>query len=349
MNGLWLSPLNTEVIFKTILHQNDIHVLDLGNNFLQNKGCQQLSKCLGTLKQLKVLNLSNNYITAEGLDAIFSIADNGEKKKDIINSLQLEELILSKNPLGNASIRILEKFLRYSKTSQTLKKLHISNCHLTRIEINCDLCFGKLHDFDISFNKIHLELLETALKKLNFNHLQHLNINYCLRRNPMMMMIAGGGNSQKTFNSSSKSDQMLIDLLENGNCMELKSLQLSGYHLTDLTMYKLIECLKNASNLQLLQINNNRQLSSTTFKFILDKLKQLRKLICENCQNIIDEQCLEQMEFAPSNIQLPEYISINLEPKFIDRFRRIWENVWKNRAKIIMFDTNVIFSCTTNI
>lgn len=336
INGNFMCPLDTEPIFKTLLNQNNIYILDLGNNFLQNEGCQQLSKCLGTLKQLRILNLSNNYITSEGLDVLLSV-EVGDKAKEIC-ALKLEELVLSRNPLGNASIKIIDNFLKSSITSKTLKKLHLSQCNLTRIEVNCFLCLDRLRDFDISFNRIHAELFEVVLQKLNVSLLQNLNINYCFRYESI-----SGGNPRKTFNTCSRTDQMIIDFFQGGNCGELKSVHLSGCHLKDLTMYKIIEFLKNASNLELLDISDNIQLSSTTFKFIMEKLTQLRKLKCENCHNIIDEQYIEQLEAAMPDIRIAEYISISLNTNLIDRFRFIWQSLWEHKAKMVSFDSNIIF------
>lgn len=345
ISNCWFSPIDTEAVFKTLLHQNHIQILDFSNNFLQNEGCKQLSKCLHTLKQLRILNLCNNYITTEGIDALFSIEGGGNEKSKDICELKLEEIILSRNPIGNTSIRTLEKFLKHSKTSQTLRKLHISQCNITRIEVNCDLCCNLLQDIDISFNKIQWELLNVLLQKLKNSNLENLNINYSLQNSKDEME----SRCNKKLSTFTTNAHILVELFpENMVWCKLKSLHLSRCNLTDLNMYKIIESLKNSTSLELLDLSDNVLLSATTLKFIFNKLMQLRELIFENCPNIIDEYCLQEIERKlMDGFKLPSYLALTLNTNLVDRVKLLWNSFWGDKAKILSSDANLIL-CTND-
>jgi len=70
LSALWMRAQQTEPIFKALLHQARLTVLDLSRNFIGNEGCQQLAKSLPTLLQLKALRLQCNAIGSQGLEAL---------------------------------------------------------------------------------------------------------------------------------------------------------------------------------------------------------------------------------------------------------------------------------------
>ncbi|XP_061393447.1 tonsoku-like protein [Musca vetustissima] len=313
LNDLWLSPLQTEPIFKAVLHQSNLRSLDLYNNSLQNEGCRQLAKALPTLTNLISLNLSGNLISSDGLEVVLSGAS---------NLSCIEEIILSQNPLRNDSVRILDRFCATS-AGKSLRKLHLSHCNLTNL-YDFDLNFYELVDFDISFNQLKEESLQKILTKLNSCRLQSLNLNYIKTDDEFK----SGGAAL-----SSRTTERLITFFESGTCEKFRSISLAGWYLSDVDIYKIVLCLSRANDLEIFNISDNERLSSSSLHFTLDKIPQLRKLLAGNCIRLLDVDNLQRLSQLQS---IPNYMSFSIDREIsvtdlTHQLSTLWISLWGDR------------------
>lgn len=322
LNDFWLNSVQLEVIFKAIWHQNNIGILDLSNNCIKNDVCRQLGKSLSTLKQLKTLNLKGNFITADGLDMLLSYPG-VEQLPDIV------ELILSQNPLNNTCLRTLDRFCN-STCRKSLQKLHLSQCQLTNL-YDYDLCFHQLLDFDISFNQLEDESIRNMLQKLNSCRIQNLNLNYIKKEQ-----------SSEDYKNSLLADT-LCEFFESGTCEKIKNIELVGCQLLDVNIYKIVQCLSRANDLELLNISNNSRLSYSSLHFIFDKLPQLRKLFAINCTNLIDPDKLDRLTISK---HLPNFVAITLNSCYsttlIESLKNLWHLHWGERGMTMAYGNNYV-------
>ncbi|XP_037944200.1 tonsoku-like protein [Teleopsis dalmanni] len=320
LNDFWLNSQQTEPLFKAVMHQTNLQVLDLSNNFIQNQGCVQLAKSLPTLKQLKTLNLKCNFITVEGLESILSSADKLEN---------FTELNLSQNPLGNSSLRLLDKFCN-SVAGKTLQKLNLSQCNLTSL-YDYDLCYYQLTEFNMSFNNLTDESIRILLTKLNPSRLQYLNLSY-------IKVI------EKNDKNHPATVDRFVEFFESGTCEKFKHIAFAGCNLSDTQIYKIIQCLERANDLEVLDISDNSRVSALSLQFILEKLPQLRKLVAVNCDGMIDEQRLQSLSKLE---HFPNFMSLTIssdceESDYKQKLCSLWQNHWCDEAKNISFGDNLI-------
>lgn len=310
-----LTPDLTETIFKAILHQNNIRVLDLSNNFLQNEGCKQLGKSLATLKQLKSLNLQGNCITNDGLDSL--IAPN-------VTLDDLEELNLSQNPLGNKCLRSLDKLL---KDCKSLQKLHLSHCDITNF-YEFDLNFYELTDFDVSFNSLTTDCFKKLMTSLNTSRLQNLNLSFCIK------------------SDKNNSPARIGELFESGTCEKFKKIELAGCHLNDGDVYKFVQSLNKATELEVFNLAENPLLSPLALQYVLDELISIKKLIVTNCPKIVD---VRKLCTYPESKVLPNFISLTMsdvDMEDVGRLKEFWDEHWGGRGSVKTFGTQ--FVCFVN-
>lgn len=328
LSDFWLTPLQTETIFKAILHQGNLRILDLSNNFIQNTGCRQLAKSLPTLKQLKSLNLKGNFITTDGLESLMH---------GIEVASSLEELILSQNPLGNSSLRIIDRLCKGS-VGKSLQKLHLSQCNLTEI-FSSDLAFYNLTDFDISFNTLSDDAIHKLLLNLNCCRLQSINLSYIKLQQKDAMST-----------DSNYLAEELSEFFESGTCEKFKKIELIGCHLKDVNVYKIVQSLSRSKDLELLNLSNNVHLSNTSLYFIFDKLPQLRKLVAINCIHLFD---VDKMERLTELKRIPNFISItfqNVDAVAIvsENLRQLWRFHWGDVGKIKIYNNDFILYTSDN-
>lgn len=215
-------------------------------------------------------------------------------------------------------------------SGKSLKKLHISQCNLTQL-YDYDLAFYQLLDFDISFNQLTDESIHKLLSKLNSCRLQNLNLS-CIKIDP-----------PDDYQLNTFLGDKLAEFFEGGTCEKFKSIELVGCHMSDVNIYKIVQCLNRGNDLELFNISNNVRLSSSSLHFILDKLPQLRKLVAINCSNLIDDDKVERL----TNLkQIPNFISITLTSCDLSRLSlqlcQLWQIHWGDRGKIKSYDNNLI-------
>ncbi|KAH8375188.1 hypothetical protein KR200_001223 [Drosophila serrata] len=315
LSGLWMRASQTEPVFKALLHQARLTVLDLSRNFIGNEGCQQLAKSLPTLLQLKALRLECNAIGYQGLEAL--LCGQGMDKLEL-----LEELSLSQNPLGNASLRMLHKFCA-SPAGRALTSLKIAQCELTELQ-DFDLAYHQLTRFDISFNQLTQQSVRRLTEQLNSCRLEHLNLSYV--RWPLDEA------------SGFALGELLVTLLEGGTCERFTRVELAGCGLSDAHLYKISQHLGKAKQLQWLDISDNGKLSGTAFGYILDELPQLRTILVTNCTNLLDDSRLQKLE---EQKQLPRRLELTIDeqmfstPGVLGTLQSIWQLQFGDKAKML--------------
>ncbi|XP_030571588.1 tonsoku-like protein [Drosophila novamexicana] len=313
--GLWLREAQTEPVFKALLHQARLTVLDLSCNFIGNEGCQQLAKALPTLLQLKTLRLRCNAISNAGLDALLC----GHDMDKLDN---LEELQLSQNPLGNASLRTLHRFCA-SGAGRALNSLHLSQCELTELQ-DFDLAYTQLTTFDISFNQLTLQSVRRLSEQLNSSRLENLNLSYV--RWPL--------DEQSGFALG----EHLVTLLESGTSERFVRLEFAGCGLIDAHIYKLTQQLNKAKQLEWLDISDNERLSGAALGYVLDELPQLRVLLATNCIRLLDDLRLQKLE---QQKQLPKRMDLSIDEQTFSlagalaTLIDIWQLKWGDNAKVL--------------
>ncbi|XP_075170251.1 tonsoku-like protein [Haematobia irritans] len=328
LHDFWLSPTQTEPVFKAVLHQSNLRTLDLGNNFIQNEGCRQLAKALSTLKHLKSLNLSGNFITSDGLEVLLSATG---------SSITLEELILSQNPLRNDSIRILDRFCK-GPAGKSIHKLHLSHCSITQL-YDYDLNYYELYDFDISFNHLTDDVLQVLLSKLNSCRLQNLNLSY----------INFLQNDDNPRISSTSTAERLVDFFESGTCEKFRNIELAACQLNDVDIYKIVLCLSRSNDLELFNISDNKRITSSSLFFIFDKMSHLRKLEATNCLRLFEINNLDRLLHLQ---HIPNYVSITVDDNsmqdLLHQLSILWQSHWGDRGKIKSYGNNIILYVNKN-
>ncbi|XP_067644461.1 tonsoku-like protein [Eurosta solidaginis] len=311
LSDYWLLPPSTEPLFKAVLHQANLRIINLSNNFIQNEGCRQLAKSIPTLKQLKALNLKGNFITADGIDALLTTPSGLE---------ELEELNLSQNPLGNDSLRILERYCN-SSAARSLQQISLANCNLTNL-YDYDLAFYQLSALDLSYNKLTDDSLRKLLKKLNASRLRELNLSYTQEN------IHSADERNAAINA-----EHITTFFESGTCEKFRRIKLCGCHLRDMNIYKIAQNIQKASELDLLALNDNKKLTGATLLTILTKIPQLRKLCAINCLEFVDDERLDKIEQLK---QMPSFLTLTLGDNYDEyerRLRNIWQLNWGDKAQ----------------
>ncbi|KAH8380263.1 hypothetical protein KR009_009736 [Drosophila setifemur] len=315
LSGLWMRAEQTEPIFKSLLHQARLTILDLSRNFIGNEGCQQLAKSLPTLLQLKALRLQCNAIGYQGLEAL--LCGPSMDKLEL-----LEELQLGQNPLGNASLRILNKFCA-SPAGRALTSLQIAQCELTELQ-DFDLGFNQLTRFDISFNQLTQQSVRLLTDQLNSCRLEHLNLSYVRWPLDEACGFALG--------------ERLVSLLEGGTCERFIRVELAGCGLSDAHLYQIGQHLSKAKQLQWLDISDNSRLSGAALGYLLDELPQLRTLLATNCSKLMDDTRLQKLE---QQKQLPRRLDLSIDeqvfsmPGALETLLSIWQLQFGDKAKML--------------
>lgn len=316
LSGLWLRETQTEPVFKALLHQARLTILDLSCNFIGNEGCQQLAKALPTLLQLKTLRLKCNAISNQGLEALLC----GQAMEKLEH---LEELQLSQNPLGDASLRTLHRYCE-SAAGRALTTLHLSQCELTELQ-DFDLAYTQLSSFDISFNQLTQQSVRRLTDQLNSCRLEHLNLSYM--RWPL--------DEQSGFALGER----LVMLLESGTSERFVRLEIAGCGLNDAHIYKITQHLAKAKQLEWLDISDNERLSGLALGYVLDELSQLRTLLATNCIRLLDDlrlQKLEQQKKLPKRMELSIDEKAFMLPGALATLTTIWQLKWGDNAKIVI-------------
>lgn len=294
-------PDATLPIFKALLHQTTLRVLDLSNNFIQNEGCKQLSRPLETLKHLKTLNLRGNCITSVGLGNLTSA-----------RLTELEDLDLSYNPLGNGSIKEIDQICCHATE---LKKLHLSSCNISNF-YDFDLQFFNLTNFNMSFNSLTPSAAKSVILKLNSCRMQYLNLNFCTV-------------NEHPFGS------YLLEFLQSGTCEKFRYLELAGCHLTDMDVFNITTHLSKAKDLEEINLSMNPKLTPRSLRYIFEYIPHVKRIHIEHCwpntESIRwDELNLEAVE------KKTELIILSGKEEDENTLRQLWDSKHGSQAKFLV-------------
>lgn len=300
-----LNKLTSEPIFKSLQHQPNLESVDLSNNFLEDEILKLLATILPSLPRLKNLNLAGNHITRDGVTNLAAVP--ADQFPD------LESLDLSFNPLANQSIPSLNVLLT---KSTNLKKLALCATNMTDIPDPPSESFkySQITDIDVSFNQIKLLNFNRLLKKLNSCRIVSLNLSFsCTDRGVMESIVA---------------------FLNAGTCEKLRDLNLSGLDLEDGDIWILLQALERSKNLNSLKLMENRRLTSTTLKLLMERLsvKQLELDGCWKLYSKIGDNVYVTGQCSIGNIRMtvdPVTRTIDLE-----WINEIWRRMFGDRANV---------------
>lgn len=162
LQNLCLSPAEIQPVFKSLNHQTNLTQLYLANNFLGNDGLKHLAQSLSSLSQIKVIDLSGNFIDAEGVKSLIFLF---EKPNSSILQNPLE-IDFSYNPLGDIGFRHIVKLSHYIR----FKSLNLKACDITSqsLENNQEaINFRNLEVLDLSLNSFSRNFLRNILISLD--------------------------------------------------------------------------------------------------------------------------------------------------------------------------------------
>ena len=160
---------------KEILMKNKfIQYLNLEGNILGDQGIYQLSKGLKFNNTLQDLNLSNNEITAYGVEFLKEVLC-----LDIC-SCKLSVLNISINPIGNIGVDSLTAFLKHKNNH--LSALNISECHIfgtAAIRFWNSMRYTSLVSIDASKNDFSNPQVSKSIGQGLSGRIKILNLNGC--------------------------------------------------------------------------------------------------------------------------------------------------------------------------
>lgn len=306
----FLDIVTSKPLFKALQHQSNLTVLDLSNNFLTNDGLRNLAQSLPTLKQLKSLNLSGNLISSEGLQ---HLADIYPKSNACL--IDLRSLDLSFNPIQNQGLAHLSKFCTNLKN---LSALNLCSTDLTDFQfIDCYL--NRLTEFDLSFNQFKLKNLIKCLKELNSCKLVRLNVGFSTMESGI--------------------SECLSTLLHSGTCENLTELNLSGLHLSDGDVWQILQSIQQ-SKLQIVHLDENPELSSISLKLLLERLA-VDHLYLNGCGKMFknfDINTASPLEIAPAQGYC-KHLSITVNPSDQNNIEQVFRRMMGTNRQC-RFDVN---------
>lgn len=153
-------------------HQTQITAIMIADNNIGDDGMKHLTECMCTIKQLTLLDVSNNKITEEGARALLNMF---EKATRPVCQL-LEHLDLSENPIGNDGFRSVLKLGQYVH----LKVLKLNRCGITehafteanKPQINLD----RIESIDLSNNQMKQGIMSCIITALSPNLITDLEL-----------------------------------------------------------------------------------------------------------------------------------------------------------------------------
>ncbi|XP_043542326.1 tonsoku-like protein [Chiloscyllium plagiosum] len=175
LSSLSLSKEHLSPILRALKLQTPTHQLCLSANRLGDDTMGELLACLVTMPNLRVLDLSSNQITHQGLSTLCQASrPTGEAAFQ-----SLEELNLSLNPLGDGCSQSIASLIRSCPLLSTLK---LQACGLTarflqNFALACTMKGTKhLKTLILSNNDLGLKGVQVLLKNLPHDILSHLEI-----------------------------------------------------------------------------------------------------------------------------------------------------------------------------
>lgn len=282
--GLSLSPASLNPLLRALKLQASLTELRISANRLNDELLPEMMAAAATMPRLRVLDISANQITGEGLR---KASDAFETRSQAAFPC-LEELNLSMNPLGDGWTQALASLL---SSCPLLSSLSLQACGLSArflqqhrlLLANAMASTGNMRSVCLSHNALGSTGFELVLKTLPMHCLTHLELSAVCR----------GPSDQPSM-------EILTKLLAQGDC-PLTHLNLSGNGLTDHSVLLLARCLPVCPSLVSLDLSANPLVTSTGLHSLLNGLMEARRplghLNLQGCQvsGPLAEDCLDSL------------------------------------------------------
>lgn len=283
---------NIQPIFRALTNDRNIITVDISNNEISNEGINYLAKSVSSMKKLLKLDLSGNFILADGISTLSSIPLNN-----------LTELNLSFNPFGDDGIihlsRLLDGFVN-------LKKLNLACCEIANFS-NVSLNLKNLQSFDISFNEnLSGDSVRKCLSELNAFKIEDLNLSYTAKYNDfaedVMKFFSVGGQHQ------------------------INELNLIACGLDDSGVTDILDSLKSYSSIKTLKLSENN-LTCMTLKYLFNCTIPIGSIHLLGCSNLLKDLNVDEI-LNGSNLNYPNEINISLNKTMKRECQDLLENLW---------------------
>ncbi|XP_028981172.2 tonsoku-like protein [Esox lucius] len=269
--GLSLPPSSLTPVLRALKLQAGLTQLRLSGNRLHDHLFPELVAAAVTMPRLRLLDVSSNDITGEGLKkAANALAGQPQPAFPC-----LEEWDLSVNPLGDGLSQALSCLL---SACPLLASLSLQACNLTarclqlhRLLLAGALAgTGHLKSVNLSHNALGSTGFELVLKTLPLHCLTHLHLS----------AIRCGSADQPSL-------EQLMSVLSQGEC-SLTHLSLAGNGLTDGGMATLARCLLVCPSIVSLDLSGNPAVTSAGLHSLLSALRDAQRpltyLNLQGCQ-----------------------------------------------------------------
>ncbi|KAI7804959.1 tonsoku-like protein, partial [Triplophysa rosa] len=269
--GLSLPPASLAPLLRALKLQASLTELRLSGNRLNDDLLPELMSAAATMPKLRILDMSANQITGEGL---CKASDAFEGRSQHAFPC-LEELNFSTNPLGDGWAQALATLL---SACPLLSTLSLQACSLSArflqqhrlLLANAMASTGNLRSVCLSHNALGSTGFELVLKTLPLQCLTHLQLSSVCR----------GSSDQPAV-------EILTKLLTQVDCT-LTHLSLAGNGLTDNSILSLSRCLPVCPSLVSLDLSANPAVTSAGLRSLLDALveaqRPLTHLNLQGCQ-----------------------------------------------------------------
>ncbi|XP_059210047.1 tonsoku-like protein [Centropristis striata] len=255
--GLSLPPSSLNPLLRALKLQASLTELRISGNRLHDNLLPELVAATITMPRLRLLDISANGITGEGLEK----AVNALKGHSHPAFPCLEELDLSMNQLGDG---VSESLSRLLSCCPLLTKLSLHACGLTArflqqhrlLLANALTGSGHLKSVCLSHNALGSTGFELVLKTLPLHCLTHLDLS-AVRRGP----------------ADSPALEHLAKVLSQDEC-SLTHLSLAANELTDSSVATLARCLPSCPTLVSLNLSANPSVTSAGLHNILTALRE---------------------------------------------------------------------------
>lgn len=274
-----------EPLLKALQFNADIIRLDLSHNFVDDQGVINVCQTLSSLSKLKTLNLSGNLITIDGLMKMENWFSQSR--------MQLTELVTLNLSFNNITDDGVKCLFRICNTLPRLSQLSLKSCHLSSFG-GFYPCFEQLVSLDLSHN--NLKNLQSLWDNLRLDRIKELNFNF------------GVSSNYTEF------PNQLITFLKKGNLASfpLESLGLSNCNFSDANLWELLQVLNN-SRIGSLNLMNNVNLSTVSFKYLLTSKLSLEELNLIGCSQMlpgIEDSNLQ--ESLGDDLKFPKRVSLSV-------------------------------------
>ncbi|XP_072423831.1 tonsoku-like protein [Chiloscyllium punctatum] len=255
LSSLSLSKEHLSPILRALKLQTPTHQLCLSANRLGDDTMGELLACLVTMPNLRVLDLSSNQITHQGLSTLCQASRPTEEAA----FQSLEELNLSLNPLGDGCSQSIASLIRSCPLLSTLK---LQACGLTarflqNFALTCTMKGNKhLKTLILSNNDLGLKGVQFLLKNLPHDVLSHLEISSIFCDQEALQFL-----------------ELVARYLTQGGCV-LTHLNLSRNTLTDDSISDFARYLASAASLTSLDLSENPGITSRGVEWLLTALAQ---------------------------------------------------------------------------